>query len=147
MNKSKIIKNVVFSVSSRIIYLVLGFVSRKVFIMYLGKDMLGLSSLFSDILNCLNLAELGIGLAIQYNLYQPIADQNESKIIDIINIIRKFYNLISFGLIVMGLLISNNLEFFIKNNTFDKGFLRVAFMLQVLCISSTYFMSHRRLFL
>ncbi len=65
----------------QIVTTILGFVNRVVFIKYLGSDYLGFSGLFTSILSMLSLAELGLGGAIVYNLYKPIAEQDEVKIV------------------------------------------------------------------
>ena len=48
-------------------------VSRKVFLQNLGADYLGVDGLFANILSFLSMAELGIGSAITYSLYKPLA--------------------------------------------------------------------------
>lgn len=79
----------------QIVTTILGFVNRVVFIKYLGSDYLGFSGLFTSILSMLSLAELGLGGAIVYNLYKPIAEQDEVKIVAFI----RFYKKIYFGLV------------------------------------------------
>ena len=51
----------------------LGFVGRMVFVRFLSQEYLGLSGLFGDILSMLSLAELGVGTAITFQLYKPLA--------------------------------------------------------------------------
>ena len=61
--------------------IVIGFVSRKVFLEYLGTDILGLNSTAENLLGILNLSELGIGAAVAYMLYKPL-QQNDHQTID-----------------------------------------------------------------
>ena len=61
--------------------IVIGFVSRKVFLEYLGTDILGLNSTAENLLGILNLSELGIGAAVAYMLYKPL-QQNDYQTID-----------------------------------------------------------------
>ena len=59
---------------------VLLFISRMVFIHYLSAAYLGVNGLFTDVLGILNLAELGIGTAMIYSLYEPAAKNDEHRL-------------------------------------------------------------------
>jgi hypothetical protein len=48
-----------------------GFYSRKIFLDALGDELLGLNTTLGNILSFLNLAELGIGIAMATSLYKP----------------------------------------------------------------------------
>lgn len=66
-------KNLKLTAASELVLAVLKFVSRRAFVLLLGKEYLGLSGLFSDILSMLSLAELGFSVSITYSLYRPVA--------------------------------------------------------------------------
>ena len=66
--------------------LVLQFFSRKIFLDYLGAEVLGLNTTVQNLLGFLNLAELGIGAAVSYNLYKPLFDGDRQVINDIVSI-------------------------------------------------------------
>ena len=53
-------KNFKFTVAGELMLAVLKFVSRRAFVLLLGKEYLGLNGLFTDILSVLALAELGV---------------------------------------------------------------------------------------
>ena len=78
------IRNSVVSVLFQVIALTIGFFSRKIFIDYLGTEVLGLSSTASSLLGFLNLAELGIGSAIAVTLYKPLFEKDKETIKEII---------------------------------------------------------------
>lgn len=63
---------VVFSMISSL----LSFVLQAVFIRLLGLEYSGINTLFSSILQILNLADMGIGNAILFRLYKTIADHD-----------------------------------------------------------------------
>ena len=78
------IRNSVVAVLFQVIALTVGFFSRKIFIDYLGTEVLGLSSTASSLLGFLNLAELGIGAAISVTLYKPLFERDRETIKEII---------------------------------------------------------------
>jgi O-antigen/teichoic acid export membrane protein len=69
-----------------IIQILVGFYSRKIFLEYLGDEIIGLNTTLGNILSFLNLAELGIGIAMATSLYKPIHDENHDAIVDIITV-------------------------------------------------------------
>lgn len=77
------------------------FISRTVFIYILGAEFLSLNGLFSNILLILALAELGIGSAITFYLYQPIADNNIPRIKSLMRFYKVCYRVV--GLLIVGL--------------------------------------------
>ena len=76
--------------------LVLQFFSRKVFLDYLGSEVLGLNTTAQNLLGFLNIAELGIGAAVAYNLYKPIYDNDRQAINDIVAIQGWLYRRIAY---------------------------------------------------
>ena len=69
-----------------LIQIFVGFYSRKIFLRYLGDEVIGLNTTLGNILSFLNLAELGIGIAMATSLYQPIHDNNHQEICDILSV-------------------------------------------------------------
>ena len=97
------IQNVRIALIYYFINLIISFISRKIFIEYLGTEILGLNTTVVNLLQFLNLAELGIGAAISYTLYQPLADNNRDKICEIVSVqgymYRKIAKICNFGFI------------------------------------------------
>ncbi len=58
---------------------ILSFVLRAIFIRLLGLEYAGVNTLFTDILNVLNIADLGFNNAILYRLYKTIANGNDQE--------------------------------------------------------------------
>ena len=67
----KSIRNVIFTIVGFVVTTLLQLVNRKVFILFLSSEYLGLNGLFSNILSMLSLSEMGIGAAIVFALYKP----------------------------------------------------------------------------
>ena len=80
MRSQNSIKNTVVSILMSIITILIGLVTQKIFIKILGTEYLGINGLFTNILSMLAIAELGIGSAIIYILYKPIAQNDKEKI-------------------------------------------------------------------
>ena len=80
------ILNITAGVGGYIINTILGFICRMVFVKCLAADYLGVNGLFTNILSMLSLAELGIGGAVVYALYKPLAEKNEKKIASLIKV-------------------------------------------------------------
>ena len=65
------------SLTFQVLNILIQFVSRKVFLDYLGTEILGLNTTVQNLLQFLNLAELGIGTAIAFTLFKPLAENNK----------------------------------------------------------------------
>lgn len=102
---------------NQIVNLILGFVYRTVFLMILSEQYLGLNGLFTNILNVLSLAELGIGAAIVYRMYQPISMDDIGKVANILSYYKRMYRFIAMIIAIIGLAIIPFLKFFIKDLT------------------------------
>ena len=83
---SKSIQNAKVALVFYFLNLVLQFFSRKIFLDYLGSEVLGLNTTAQNLLGFLNIAELGIGSAVAYNLYKPIYEGDKRAINDIVSI-------------------------------------------------------------
>ena len=103
--KKNSIKNVIMGLSVQIVTALLTFVTRTIFIKILGEEYLGINGLFTNILAVLSLAELGIGTAIVYSMYQPIKENDTTKLTALVNYYKKLYNIIAIIVLVVGLLI------------------------------------------
>lgn len=146
-HSSKIIRNSVFSILNKVVTILLAFVSRKLFIMFLTEELLGLNSLFADLLGLLNLADMGLGVAVQFDLYKPIAEKNYEKIGKILNATKRIYNIVGIGMIVAGVILSFFIKFLIKENPYSVGFLQVVFIINVISSAASYFFVHKRIYL
>lgn len=111
---SNSIKNALFSSGTQIVNLLVSYILRFVFVKTLSSDYLGVSGLFTNILTVFSLAELGIGSAIVYSMYKPIAENNIDKIKAYMNFYKIAYRIIALLVSLIGLLILPNLGFFIK---------------------------------
>ena len=79
-NFKNLTKGIASGIINKIVGLLLPFVSRTVLIYTLGLSYVGLNSLFSSVLQVLNFSELGLGSAIVYLLYKPLAENNTVQV-------------------------------------------------------------------
>ena len=84
-------KNIKIAWLMHIVHVFGQFISRTVIIMVLSVEYVGLSGLFSNVLSMLSLAELGIGEAIVFSLYGPIARGEKKEINAIMTFYQKIY--------------------------------------------------------
>lgn len=111
-------RNIVWGIIEKIVNIVLPFVARTVFIYILGSEYLGLNSLFTSILSVLSLTELGIGSALVFSMYKPIAEDDPETICALLNLYRRVYRYIGLIITVAGLCIAPFITFFIKDKAY-----------------------------
>lgn len=121
MNQNSRSKNIVLNIASgvggQVFTSVLQFVCRTIFISLLGATYLGVNGLFSNILSMLSLAELGIGPAIVFSMYKPIAERDEIHIAKLMNFYKSSYRIVAAIVLLIGLGLTPFLEFFINDST------------------------------
>ena len=147
MNDKSRVQNVVVNMGVGVIFqvisLVLGFISRTIFIRILGTEYLGLNSLFTNILTILSFAELGIGNAIIFNMYKPIADGDNTRLQKLINFYKKTYFKIGFVILLLGILISPLLPSIINEIPNTKESIYLIYLLFLIDTSISYFFSYK----
>lgn len=99
----KAILNSTITLFCQLVYLVISFVCRTIFTKTLGAEYLGVSGLFSNILTILSFAELGIGSAMVYRMYEPLAKNDHEKLCQYIQLYRRVYTLIIAVIFAAGL--------------------------------------------
>lgn len=94
------IRNSFVAVAVQFVSLLVGFFSRKIFLDYLGTEVLGLNTTATSLLSFLNLAEMGIETAIASTLYRPLFEKDEVSIREIIAIQGWFYRRVALFIII-----------------------------------------------
>lgn len=119
------------------------FVLRTVLIKTLGIEYGGISSLFTDILQVLSLMELGLGSAIIFALYKPLAEKNYSKINALMRFYKTAYNIIAAGVFILGMCCVPFLGSIVKDVPDIKEDIRLIFMLYVAASSCSYLVVYK----
>lgn len=127
------------------LHIICQFVSRTVIIYVLTIEYVGLSSLFSNILTMLSLAELGVGEAIIFSLYGPIARNEQDVINRIMNFYRKVYISVGCFVLVLGSALTPFIGHFIKDMP-DIPNIHLIYVLYVVNSAVSYFFSYKSAF-
>ena len=106
-------KNVAAGFACQGAALLLSFVSRSVFVMVLSSEYLGINGLFSNILTVLSFAELGIGEALSYAMYQPAKEGNREKLCQLMRLYKTAYRGIALFVTVVGVIASFFLDYLV----------------------------------
>lgn len=147
MNRTeKTKKNVIYSFISQFFIIFLNFISRTIFIKILGNEILGINSLFTNILTLLSLTELGFGNAITYSLYKPIHDDDKKKITGIMNFYKKVYRYVAFIILGIGIILLPFLKYIVnlgESSTLNLFQIRIYFILFILNSLSSYLLAYK----
>ena len=144
MNRTqKVMRNSAVNLIGQILTILLSFISRKVFIQYLGVEMLGLNSTFTSILNTLSLAELGFQQVIVFHLYGVLARNDKEQINALVKIYKLVYRCIGIFFIAASLCCLPFLQYFLSDIEATNT-VRVYFIIQALTSSCTYFLAYKR---
>ena len=108
-------RNTTVAMAARIIAILSGYLTRVVFTHTLSEAYVGINGLFTDILNVLALSELGVGTAITYALYQPIARGDVEKQKSLMRLYRKFYRIVAVIVLAAGLMVIPFFEVLIRD--------------------------------
>lgn len=141
--KKQSAKNSIVGIASFLTKSLLSFVVKTVFIYVLGAELLGLNSLFSNVLTILSLAELGIGSAIVFAMYKPIAEENYDKVNALVKFYKKVYYTIAVVMIVLGVALLPFLKYIINaDNTLSVN-IYIVYVMFLLNNIISYFAAHR----
>ncbi|WP_162146928.1 lipopolysaccharide biosynthesis protein [Acholeplasma granularum] len=137
------IKNTKYALIGQIISLLVSFITRTVFIQYLGNEYLGVSGILSNIMSIMSLAELGIGASIIYGLYLPLKENDHEKIKSLIKLYKITYRIIAIFILLLGIVLLPFINLIVNvDQSFDN--LSFYFMLFVLNTSFSYLLAAKK---
>ncbi len=126
--KSNTIRNLAYAWLAQGITIVMNMVVRMIFVRVLAKDYVGIGGLFSNVITMLSLAELGIGTAIIYGLYEPLAKNDQRSIKALMQFYQKVYVMVGILIGVVGIALSPYIGWFIKDIP-DIPFIQIIYIL------------------
>lgn len=137
------IRNIKFSLFLQITNVAISFFVRKVFVVVLSQDYLGINGSFSNIISILNLTELGIGSAITYSLYKPLADGDKEQISAIMALYGKVHRVIGVIVALLGCTIIPLLPVLVRGLP-DIPHIYLIYLLFLLDSSLSYFVGYKQ---
>lgn len=99
-------RNILYGSVLKMYQILMPFTMRTAIIYLLGVQYLGLNSLFTSILSVLNLAELGVGSAMVYSMYKPIAEDDETTICALMKLYKIYYRVVGIIIAVIGIILT-----------------------------------------
>lgn len=136
--------NSMVSLLCQVLNLLLNFLTRTIFIKILGAEYLGVNGLFSNILTILSFAELGIGNAIVFNLYKPLAQDDKPKISSLMLLYKQAYTAIGLFVLGAGLLVTPFLGVIIKTKPNIPENISLLYILFLLNTVVSYFFVYKK---
>lgn len=143
MRTKNSIKNIIVALILNLISIIIGLISQKVFISSLGTEYLGINGLFTNIISMLGIVELGLGSAIIYNLYKPVADNNKKKIKSLMHFYKISYRIIAVVVTIIGLLIIPFLGLIVKDTNISENLI-IIYLLFLTDIVCSYLLTYKR---
>lgn len=140
----KSVKNITTAFIAKLLVLILGLVSRTIFLKCLSVDYLGVNGLFTNILTILSFAELGIGNAIQFHMYKPIKENNYEKSVGLLLLYKKAYNIVFLTVLVIGLAITPFIHYLIKTQPAINEDIKLIFVLYVINSAASYLFVYKQ---
>ena len=107
-------KGIFFGMIYQMTAILLPFIIQMVTIRQLGLEYIGIKGLFTSILSVFSLAELGVGNAIVFLMYKPIADDDINTLCALLSFYRRVYRIIGGVILLLGLIILPFLKYLIK---------------------------------
>ncbi|RZF59443.1 polysaccharide biosynthesis protein [Sphingobacterium corticibacterium] len=124
--------------------LFLSFFSRKIFIESFGADFVGLNGTLVNLLDFLNLAELGIGAAVSVALYQHIIRKDEEAIKEVIAVFGYFYRIVGYCIVVGGIIVGILLPFIFPDLEFPLLLLYSIYVVYLTNVVIGYFANYKQ---
>ena len=141
------IRNSCVALAVFIISLILQFISRKIFIDYLGNEVLGLNTTATSLLQFLNLAELGVGTAITYALYKPLHYHDHNAINEIITLQGWLYRRIAFVIIAGSIVLMAFFPFIFSKIQLPLWYAYASFSVLLFSSLLSYFVNYKEILL
>lgn len=137
------IKNIVFALGLQGVNIMANFVIRTIMIRRLGMQATSLNGLFTEVLAALSMAEMGVGTAIVYNLYKPLAENDHKKVRQLMGMFKSAYRVIALATFLIGLALCPWIHYMVKSIDYSLNYIRVVYMLFVVDLSMSYLFSYK----
>lgn len=141
---SNSLKNMAFGIGSQMLSILMGFFTRWMFIALLGKEYLGVSGLFTNVLSLLSLANLGFDTAIIYSLYKPLAEGDMVAVKGYMRVYKRVYRAVGATVFVLGCILMPFLPHLVKGTVTIPENIYVIYFLFLTQSASSHFFSYKQ---
>ena len=107
-------QNAILCTICRFVDILINFVARIFFVQFLGREILGINGLFTNVLSFLSLADLGINTAMTYSFYEPLANKDEHKLSALVHFYKRIYFIVFCVVLIVGLILVPFLPYLIN---------------------------------
>lgn len=142
--KQKSLRNIIIAFISNILVTLLTFFTSRIIKDKLGLEVLGLNGVFSNIISILSLSEMGIGTAITFALYEPLAHNDINLIKSVMQFYKKAYRLVAVAVAVFGIILLPFIHFFVKSKNFSQHYINEVYILFLLNSVISYLLVYKR---
>lgn len=144
---SRSLKNSGVALTMYFVNLLLQFYSRKVFLDYLGTEILGLNTTATNILNLFNLAEMGISNAVAFSLYKPLLNNETKRIKDIVALQGKFFKYVASIILLFSIIVMAFFPIIFNKMTLPLWYAYASFGVLLLSSLLGYFINYKQIVL
>lgn len=138
MDRRKSILNVSTSVVCKIILLAGSIILRRIFIKHLGLSLNGLNSLYVSVIGILSVAELGIGSAISFSMYEPIVNGDTERVASLYRLFKRAYLVIGTSMLLGGLAITPFLPYLVRDGGGVNANIYLSFVIFLVSVALGY---------
>ena len=136
-------RNFFFTIAQNAVAILVGLVAQKIFLRILGLEYAGLNGLFSNVITMLGIADLGIGEAVIFHLYRPLAEEDEESVLSLMQFYRRAFRVIACVIALIGISLIPALGIFTGGAPAEVN-LTVIYLIFLADVVFSYFLSFKR---
>ena len=137
------LRNLRYAALLNLALVIVNFIARRIFVMVLSEQYLGLNGTFTNVLSMLSIAELGVGTAITYSMYKPLAERNEDLLLSLMALYRRYYRVIGLVILLLGFALTPLLPY-LTYDLPDISNIRLIYLLFVLDSALSYVLVYKQ---
>ena len=134
--------NLFANIGLTVVMILMGFITRKVFVDNVGIEYLGLNGLLQNILGVMTLLEGGFATSVIYNMYKPLAEDDRPRVLALLQLYKKVYLWIAFGIFVFSFALYPFLNIFVKGGD-DLQYVSIVYFIFVFNSLIGYFTAYK----
>lgn len=142
LNIKKLQRTIFSGLGLQVLKIFVNMFLRVIFIRELGTQILGINSLFTNVITLISITELGMGGAITAYLYKPLAEHKYDEVSILMEIYKRVYRGISLSILLIGGIVAIFIPHFVTGYNGNLN-LRLLFLLFVLNSSMSYLTAYR----